>query len=181
MGDWKADKEVNVNDNGDAAGLRQHLRGSPCRVFMSDMKVRVNDAFYYPDLVVVWKEGYISRTDACELGRRAGSTGFVEPGLNIGEMYRHISVEQSGSHRADGMLIVHGPATSGPAEVREYCPLDEAGKALIKAAMRQLGMSARAYHRILKISRTIADLAASERIETAHLAEALQYRPRRQM
>ena len=65
-----------------------------------------------------------------------------------------------------------------PAEVREYCELDAAGQSLIKAAMRQLHLSARAYHRILKLSRTIADLAGSERIEAAHLAEAVQYRPR---
>ncbi len=67
----------------------------------------------------------------------------------------------------------------GPAQVREVCRLDEAGQALVRAAMQQLQMSARAFHRTLKLARTIADLAGSERIETAHLAEAVQYRPRR--
>jgi len=72
-------------------------------------------------------------------------------------------------------------ADMGRAEVRQYCEVDQAGKSLLRAAMQQLAMSARAYHRILKLARTIADLAGSERIETAHLAEAIQYRPRRQM
>jgi len=71
-------------------------------------------------------------------------------------------------------------ADMGPAEVREYCPLDDAGRSLLRAAMQQLQMSARAYHRILKLARTIADLAGSEKIQTVHLAEAIQYRPRRQ-
>jgi len=70
-------------------------------------------------------------------------------------------------------------ADMGPAEVREVCRLDETGRSLVRAAMQQLQMSARAFHRILKLARTIADLAGSERIETAHLAEAIQYRPRR--
>jgi magnesium chelatase family protein len=70
-------------------------------------------------------------------------------------------------------------ADMGPTEVREICRLSEEGRALVKAAMAQLGMSARAFHRILKLARTIADLASSERIETPHLAEAVQYRPRR--
>jgi len=72
-------------------------------------------------------------------------------------------------------------ADMGPAEVRQYCEVDQAGKSLLRAAMQQLAMSARAYHRILKLARTIADLAGSERIETAYLAEAIQYRPRRQV
>ena len=69
-------------------------------------------------------------------------------------------------------------ANMGPAEIREYCLLDAEGKGLLRAAMQQLHLSARAYHRVLKLARTIADLAGSERIEPVHLAEAIQYRPR---
>jgi magnesium chelatase family protein len=65
-----------------------------------------------------------------------------------------------------------------PAEVRLFCQLDDTGRALMKSAMNQLQLSARAYHRTLKLARTIADLAGSEEIKTNHLAEALQYRPK---
>ena len=64
------------------------------------------------------------------------------------------------------------------AEVRKYCQLPEEGQRLMRSAMAQLQLSARAYHRILKLARTIADLAGSEEIGPAHLAEALQYRPK---
>ena len=67
------------------------------------------------------------------------------------------------------------------AEIRKFCKLDETGENLIRAAMRQLNLSARGYHRILKLARTIADLAGSEAIQTPHLAEALQYRPKGMM
>jgi magnesium chelatase family protein len=66
----------------------------------------------------------------------------------------------------------------GPGEIRRFCPLDQTGTNLLKAAMTQMQLSARAYHRILKLARTIADLAGSEQIQTAHVAEAIQYRPR---
>ncbi|MBI5951146.1 MAG: YifB family Mg chelatase-like AAA ATPase [Chloroflexi bacterium] len=64
------------------------------------------------------------------------------------------------------------------AEIRKFCHLQDEGQSLMRAAMSQLNLSARAYHRILKLARTIADLARSEEIQSAHLAEALQYRPK---
>ena len=67
-------------------------------------------------------------------------------------------------------------ADMGPKDIRKYCALDAGGEALMKSAMSQLQLSARGYHRVLKLSRTIADLAGVEAIEIGHLAEALQYR-----
>jgi len=69
-------------------------------------------------------------------------------------------------------------ADMGPAEVRQFCRLDVAGQNLMRAAMAQMHLSARAFHRILKLARTIADLAGSAEIAPVHAAEALQYRPR---
>lgn len=58
------------------------------------------------------------------------------------------------------------------AEVRKFCKLDEAGDNLVRAAISQLNLSARGYHRVLKLARTIADLAACNDIQSVHLAEA---------
>jgi magnesium chelatase family protein len=66
-------------------------------------------------------------------------------------------------------------------EIRHFCRLQDEGQSLMRAAMSQLNLSARAYHLILKLARTIADLAGSEEIQSAHLAEALQYRPKLMM
>ncbi len=70
----------------------------------------------------------------------------------------------------------HYNAQMGTKEIRKHCALDDASKSLLKSAMERLNLSARAYDRILKVSRTIADLDASEDITGSHIAEAIQYR-----
>jgi magnesium chelatase family protein len=66
-----------------------------------------------------------------------------------------------------------------PAEVRAFCITDDSAQNLLKAAMNQMHLSARAFHRILKLARTVSDLEQSDSIRAQHIAEAIQYRPRR--
>ncbi len=73
-------------------------------------------------------------------------------------------------------LEIHYNAQMGPREIEKYCELDDAAKTLIKTAMDQLNLSARAYDRILKVARTIADLEEAENLDSAHVSEAIQYR-----
>jgi magnesium chelatase family protein len=70
-------------------------------------------------------------------------------------------------------------ADLGPAEVRAYCVLDTTSQHLLKAAVTQLQLSARVYDQVLRLARTSADLAGSAQIGCAHVAEAIQYQPRR--
>ena len=71
---------------------------------------------------------------------------------------------------------IHANAQMNTQLIQRYCDLDEACRSILKTAMNRLGLSARAYDRILKVSRTIADLDGSENIQTGHLAEAINYR-----
>ncbi|NCD69179.1 YifB family Mg chelatase-like AAA ATPase [Mucilaginibacter agri] len=84
---------------------------------------------------------------------------------------REIQIERFGE-RPD----LHANAQMSPQMVRELCKISTAGQNLLKKAMEKLGLSARAYDRILKVARTIADLAASEEIQLEHLAEAIHFR-----
>lgn len=78
--------------------------------------------------------------------------------------------------RFAGQPGLHANAHMGAREVRRHCQVAAAAEELLRSAITRLGLSARAYHRVLKIARTIADLAASDEITTAHVAEAIQYR-----
>ncbi|MDQ3388637.1 MAG: YifB family Mg chelatase-like AAA ATPase [Gemmatimonadota bacterium] len=78
--------------------------------------------------------------------------------------------------RFDGRPGVYANAHMGAREVGELCRLGEGGDALLRTAVSRLGLTARAYHRVLKIARTIADLDAAAEIGTAHVSEGIQYR-----
>jgi len=70
----------------------------------------------------------------------------------------------------------HSNSQMKPKQLKKFCQLDASGQSILDKAVRQLALSARAYHRILKVARTIADLEAAENINSVHLLEAIQYR-----
>jgi magnesium chelatase family protein len=89
---------------------------------------------------------------------------------------RVIAAREIQSKRYDHLQEVYCNAQMPSNKIKQICVIDETGKQLLKTAINKLNLSARAYDRILKVSRTIADLDASEEIKTQHLAEAIHYR-----
>lgn len=89
---------------------------------------------------------------------------------------RVISARNIQAERFNGIKNIYKNADMSTKLIREYCKPDESSKELLKMAMTKLGLSARAYDRILKVSRTIADLTGSKDISSEHISEAIQYR-----
>jgi magnesium chelatase family protein len=99
-----------------------------------------------------------------------------EPSAKVQE--RVTAARQRQLERFKGTKLTSN-AEMTPAEIRELCHVEDAAQSLLQAAMKQLYFSARAFHRILKLALTIADLDSSDIIKAHHVAEAIQYRPRR--
>lgn len=106
-----------------------------------------------------------------------GKLSETEPGESSEKVReRVINARKIQENRFKEYNGIHSNAQMTSKMMRIYCEIDEAGSSLLKNAMEHLGLSARAYDRILKVSRTIADLENSEKILSDHLAEAIQYR-----
>jgi magnesium chelatase family protein len=101
--------------------------------------------------------------------KRAG-----EPSHKIRE--RVMKAREIQTQRFQGRKGLFSNADMQSKEIREFCQIDEACEQLMKMAITKLGLSACAYDRILKVGRTIADLAGSEQIRPEHISEAIQYR-----
>jgi magnesium chelatase family protein len=113
----------------------------------------------------------VTRVEYEKLAEKRGG----EPSVTVRERVSTARKQQEERYQGTGL---HANADMGPKELARFVTLDETGEGMMKTAVRQLQLSARAYHRVLKLSRTIADLGASEGVTVQHVAEALQYRSR---
>ena len=101
------------------------------------------------------------------------SAGDAEDSGRVRERVEAAIERQRARFGGNGLL---NNSEMGPNDVWKFCRMDDAAKGLMQTAMNRLNLSARGFHRILKVSRTIADLSGGDVIEVSHLAEALQYR-----
>ncbi len=99
-----------------------------------------------------------------------------KPGESSVPMRARVDLARSRQHARYAGTKITSNARMTHAQIRKHCGIDSTLGDLLQQAMEQLSLSARAYDRILKVARTIADLAAAERIEGPHLLEAIQYR-----
>ncbi|HEY1065929.1 MAG TPA: ATP-binding protein, partial [Pirellulales bacterium] len=98
------------------------------------------------------------------------------PGTSSESMREQVDKARAAQARRFAGKSTRTNARMSSREVRQFCPLERPGAQLLQNCMADLGLSARAYDKILRVARTIADLAGSESIQTSHLSEAINYR-----
>jgi len=98
----------------------------------------------------------------------------AEPSTAIRQRVSSARLRQIQRFKGDARLYANSHMDTR--DIRKYCPIDPNSKTLLRTAILRLGLSARAYDRILKVARTIADLEGTQCIQQAHVAEAIQYR-----
>ena len=106
--------------------------------------------------------------------RDISSTRAEEDSAAIRDRVGRARERQQARFRSDKKVNCN--ARMGPRQIRQHCQLSDESQELIRVAMTELNLSARAYDRILKVSRTVADLQSSDEIGTEHVSEAIQYR-----
>jgi magnesium chelatase family protein len=100
----------------------------------------------------------------------------ISQGESSSSIYQRVLAAKKIQEKRFHKTKIHSNAMMNSRQIKKFCPIDENSTALLETAMEKFGLSARALSRILKISRTIADLAGAQDIEQAHVAEAIQYR-----
>ncbi len=101
----------------------------------------------------------------------------TQPGESSGEIRKRINkARETQLKRFQNKKKIYCNAHLGSKQIRTYCPIDDQSQSLLKTAIEKFGLSARAYDKVLKVARTIADLENSENIKVQHIAEAIQYR-----
>ena len=97
-------------------------------------------------------------------------------GENSAEIRKRVTKARKKQLKRFSGRRIYCNARMGTREVKKYCTVDEEGKELLEMAVNRLGFSARAYTRVLKVARTIADLSGEDGISSVHVSEAIQYR-----
>ena len=109
-------------------------------------------------------------------GLRYQELASKDAGENSDVIRARVNAARSIQLRRFQKTKLHANAQMGAKDIKRYCAVKDDAEKLLETAINKLGLSARAYSRVLKVGRTIADLAGSEDIQSSHIAEAIQYR-----